>query len=68
MSDEIKAGYLRYKCKGCGALVRFQHKDIRSKLTAIIRSGTLTMTHECDDKRLGILDLIGCTFSDEATK
>lgn len=38
-----KPGYLRYKCKSCGAYG----------------------THECDSQRLGLTELVGCTF-DEA--
>lgn len=66
MSDEIKRpGYLRFKCD-CGALIKVDCDDPASEIHKA--SAVSSITHECDPDRLGIAKLIGCTFSDEATK
>lgn len=57
-----KSGYLRLKCRGCGALVREPSVDIKHDLANRLASFAKPSTHECDDMRIGVLDLIGATF------
>lgn len=57
-----KSGYLRLKCRSCGALVREQTKDVRYDMEQQLASFAKPSSHECDDQRLGVLDLIGATF------
>lgn len=64
-----KAGYLRYKCKSCGALVRIGCPDaaLFMKKVAANDGDNRYGVHECDTERLGLTELIGCTF-DEGNK
>lgn len=56
-----RPGYLRLRCKSCGAEEKREVHDIPHYLTTF--SDTV-FTHKCDDRNMGVLVLIGGTCNE----
>lgn len=63
-----KSGNLRLRCRSCGALVREPSVDVNHDMENRLASFAKPTTHECDEQRLGVLDLVGATFDTDEDK
>lgn len=65
-----KSGYLRFKCRSCGALIKVPHPDPLHQLKKVAANDgdwSIGVHEDCDAERAGITDLIGCTFDEAGT-
>lgn len=67
---EPRKGYLRFKCRSCGALIKETSPNVLLTMRRIVADkadvgGAIGLHENCDENRAGLTDLIGCTFDDE---
>lgn len=66
----MDSGFLEYKCRRCGAIIKAAHvPNVYIAMARLITDGTtpkewgmtvrLLQTHSCDDGNVGITDFIG---------
>lgn len=60
-------GYLKYRCRNCGEIVKIETKDLDGYLFAINHNAHISffdlyMKHGCDEITVGICEFVGGEF------